>query len=267
MGLLSSLAQRGYVPFAFGASSNLDRLDTRPLGVPLRRLDAADPANASFHRLLNKMNGLAYGGMGMPLWVQFDCGVLPSAFIGWGRGARDLPERLRHGLGLVGDEPLVPIAEALSVPSATPGQWVSWSMCSVLPGSQLGFASKLVSLAAYKAESTLGVAQYDNGSLRIHTRFGPLELVQPMASGHTWPERTFVYRLDLRDPTWLKSLADGATLPADAPTMLLDPDDVGKLRQIDARVRAGTHRYWLLPPGRVLEGDRWLNPILEQRVG
>lgn len=267
MALLAALSQRGFVPFAFGAAANLERLDGRPLGVPLRRLDAADPANASFHRLLNRMNGLAYAGMGMPLWVQFDCGVLPSAFIGWGRGARDLPERLRNSLGLTGDEPLVPVAEALSVPSAVPSQWVSWSMCSVLPGHQLGFASKLVSLAAYKADSTLGVAQYDSGALRIHTRFGRLELVQPLANGHTHPERTFVYRLDLRDPTWLKSLSEGATLPADRPTMLLDPTDTAQVRQLDARVRAGTHRYWLLPPGRVLDGDRWLNPIQEERVG
>lgn len=267
--IVRALLQAGYEPFAFGAQANLDLLHPSPFGAPLRMLRADDPEQLHMHQLINRMNGLAYGGkdMGLPGWVQIDCGILPSAFLGFGRPAADLPERLQWELGLTGDEPFVPVAEAISIPTARPGLWTSYSMCAVVPGHQLGYASKLISLRAYGAGSCLGVAQFDNFALRIHTRFGALEITQPFVPYHTCPHNTFVYRLDLRRGEVLDRLERGEVI-ADArePTFWLDSLDTPKMQEMSANVRAGTHRYWLLPPGVERADGRVHNPIFEERV-
>ena len=245
------LRDAGFVPFAFGAGSNLDALDLAPFGVPLVRCDAEDPRWLPMHAQLLRLNALAYGGMSMPAWVQLDCGVLPSAFLGWGLPAERVPAALREGLEVRGDEPLVPVAEALAVPSATPGRWVSWSLCSVVAGFDLGFASKLLSLAATRARSATGIVQLDGPALRVHTRFGPLWIEQPVVPYHTKPETTVIYRLDTPDLDALDRGVSPAAPPADR---WLDPADLPTRREMDRQSRAGTHTYQILPPGRLPDG-------------
>lgn len=250
--IVANLLEAGFEPFAFGARANLEQLHPEPFGAKLRMLAADDPSWLNMHQLINRMNGVAYGSkdMGMPAWVQIDCGVLPSAFVGFGRDAGDLPERLQWQMGLSGDEGFVPVAEAISIPTIHAGLWTSFSMCTVLGGHGLGYASKLLSLRAYGARHTLGVAQYDNFSLRIHTRFGALEITEPLVRYHTCPDNTFVYRLDLRGGFVLDRLERGEVVTDDRePTFWLDAVDTERMAEMAARVRAGTHRYWLLPPG------------------
>ncbi len=264
MSLVQRLLEDGFTPFAFGAPSNLAQLDPMPLGVELRMLPADAPEYSHFHHLINAINGVAYGSkdMAMPAWVQQDCGVLPSAFIGWACPARRLESRLLWELGLHGDEALVPVSEAISIPSATPGQWVSFSMCSVMSGHRLGLASKLVSLAAYGASSTLGVAQYDNYSLKMHTLFGPLELVEPFVPYHTIPDRTFTYRLAGIDEAMLARVDAGVRPPITEPSFLLDADDAATMEEMAEATRAGEARFHLLAPGVIRREGRVLAPIL-----
>ena len=268
MHIIASLLDDGYVPFAFGRRENLDTLHPAPFGAELQMLPADDPGNLSFHQFINRLNGLAYGGkdMGMPAWVQIDCGILPSAFLGFACPPDSLPERLKWDLGVSPDDPLVPISEAISIPSAVPGLWTSYSMSTVVPGKKLGYASKLLSLKAYGARSALGIAQFDNFALRIHTRFGALEITEPLVPYHTCPDNTFVYRLDLRRGAVLDTLERGGVMDdAREPSFLLDAHDTEKMADMAARVRAGTHRYWLLPPGAMRMEGRVMNPILEER--
>jgi hypothetical protein len=250
--IVTELLDKGFQPFAFGSRRNLEMLHPEPFQAPLRMLASDDPEWLHMHQLINRMNGVAYGSkdMGMPAWVQIDCGVLPSAFVGFGRPASDLPERLQWQMGLTGDEGFVPVAEAISIPTIHPGLWSSFSMCTVLGGYGLGYASKLLSLRAYGARYTLGVAQYDNFALRIHTRFGALELTEPFVPYHTCPDNTFVYRLDLRGGHVLDRLERGEVLADERePTFWLDSHDSERMVAMSENVRAGTHRYWLLPPG------------------
>lgn len=246
--ILAGLVERGFVPFAFGAADNLAHLDPTPLGLPLRMLAAEDPALADLHRTLNRLNGLAYGAadLAMPLWVQLDCGLLPSAFVGFALPERALPPALRdqldpHG----GPDALVPVSEAIAVPTLVPGRVVSFSLAALVPG--LGFATKLLALAAHRCREAIGVAQYDNPSLRLHARFGRLELVQARAIGHRYPDRTFVYRLRV-DPTWLARL-DRGERPEEPPAeRWLDPADAPTIAWLANDLLAG--RTWdVLPPG------------------
>lgn len=265
MSLIQSLLDKGFVPFATGASANLERLNPAPFGHSLTMCPAEDPTFHKLQGLINQMNGIAYGGkdLGMPNWVQLDCGLLPSAFVGFACRASMLPSRLQWELGLEGTEGFVPVAEAISIPTLTPGEWASYSMCTILPGHQLGFASKLLSLAAYGAESTLGVAQYDNFALRLHTRFGNLEIVDANVPYHTKPENTFVYRLRPNQDITLDDLAKGAVPAEQEPSFLMDAGDTRQMERMAARIRAKTHKYTLLAPGVFRHKGRLVNPILE----
>ena len=266
MHLIASLLEKGFVPFAFGSRANLDLLHPAPFGAALTMWAADDPEHLEVHQLINRMNGLAYGSkdMGMPAWVQIDCGILPSSFIGFAAPASTLPNRMRWDLGIADGDRLVPVAEAISIPTAEPGVWSSFSMCTVMPGHKLGYAAKVMSLRAYGSRQTLGVAQYDNFSLRIHTRFGALRISEPLVPYHTCPDNTFVYRLDLRGGHILDRLDRGEVIDDNRePSFWLDATDTDRMREMAARTRAGTHDYWLLPPGAKREGSTILNPILE----
>jgi len=265
--LVQQLVDEGYVPFAFGNRKNLEELHPAPFGASLHMIAADDPKNLHYHHAINRLNGLAYGGkdMGMPAWVQIDCGILPSAFIGFALPAPLLPEKLKWQMDVTDDVGIVPVAEAISIPTVQPGKYTSFSMCSVIPGKQLGYASKLLSLKAYGCRKTLGVAQFDNFALRIHTRFGALEIVEPHVPYHTCPENTFVYGCDLRGGSVLDVLERGGVVDDDRePSFLLDSRDTERMVDMATRVRAGTHRYWLLPPGAVRTEAGVQCPILEE---
>jgi len=267
MHIIASLVDDGFVPFAFGARANLDLLHPAPFGVPLRMIPSDGPDHLSMHRVINRLNGLAYGGkdMGMPAWVQIDCGALPSSFVGFALPADRLPERLQWDMDLAGDEPFVPVAEAISIPTAAPGVWMSYSMSTVLPGHKLGYASKLMSLKAYGCRRTLGVAQFDNFALRLHTRFGALEIIEPRVPYHTCPTNTFTYALDLRGGAVLDVLErGGAVQDPRSPTFMLDATDTPKMEWMAERRHAGVARYWLLPPGADRAEGHVLNPIFEE---
>jgi hypothetical protein len=249
MSVVGAACDRGLIPFAFGAGANLARLDLLALGATIRPIEADAPDSTPFHAALNRLNGLSYGAanLAMPLWVQLDCGVLPSAFVGFARPRADVDEPLRDQLDPAAACALLPIAEALAIPSLVPGTFVSYSLCSVERG--LGFATKLLALAAYRCDRAIGVAQYDNSSLRIHARFGPMELLEARAAGHSKPDRTFVYALSL-SPGLLARLDAGgdARVPADR---VIDVHDRAAVAELDAAVRRGER--WavtgLLPGG------------------
>jgi hypothetical protein len=258
--LVKQLTEQGFVPFAFGNRKNLEELHPAPFGASLHMIAADDPKNLHYHHAINRLNGLAYGGkdMGMPAWVQIDCGILPSAFIGFALHTSKMPEKLKWQMDIHDDTGLVPVAEAISIPTVQPGRYTSFSMCSVIPGKQLGYAAKLMSLKAYGCRRTLGVA---------HTRFGALEIVEPHVPYHTCPENTFVYGCDLRGGSVLDVLEKGGVVDDDRdPSFILDARDTSAMLEMAAKTRAGTHRYWLLPPGAIRTEHGVQNPILEESL-
>lgn len=264
--IVKELVSEGYVPFAFGNRRNLEELHPAPFGESLHMIAADDPKNLHYHTAINRLNGLAYGGkdMGMPRWVQIDCGILPSAFVGFALPAEELPEKLKWQMDIHDESGLVPVAEAISIPTVQPGKYTSFSMCSVIPGKQLGYAAKLLSLKAYGCRRTLGVAQFDNFALRIHTRFGALSIDEPLVPYHTCPENTFVYSCDLRGGQVLDMLERGDVVGDERePTFWLDSRDTDTMVEMARKVRAGAARYLLLPPGAVRTDDGVINPILE----
>ncbi len=239
------LPRLGFVPFAFGYPTNLARLAHRPLDISLTLIRSDTAAGLAFHRTLNRLNALAFGGMGMPAWVQLDCGVLPSAFVGWARQAKDLPADLRTTIAPEAAlDDLVPVAEALAIPTAEPGTWASISLASVWRGERLGVATKALALAAYGAQRTLGVCQYDSPALRVHTAFGPLRIVDPRVEYHSKPHTTFVYALDD-----VPAVLDGRFPSVAGEPVNFATDSLADLRPYVEASRSGLGYLWILPPG------------------
>jgi hypothetical protein len=125
------------------------------------------------------------------------------------------------------------------------GEWVGWSLCSAIPG--LGTTTKGLGLEVYGARTLTGVAQFTDQALRVHRRFGPMEIMAPTLDLHPVPH-TMVYRTQVWGPE-----------SEQAPTMWLDARDLGAQREMQAKVDAETSRYFILSPG-LADGQV---PILE----
>jgi hypothetical protein len=197
---------------------------------------------------------------------MIDLGLLPSAFLlvtlpaARARAALDdrrldpaALRRVRSVLPAVlaeaerlGYEGPIPVAGYCAAPTPTAGAWVGWSLCSAIPG--LGTTAKGIALEAYRATILTGVAQFWDAGLRVHRRFGRMEIVAAVLDLHPVPG-TMVYRTELyaRD--------DG-----EQPTLMMDSRDVARQRELQDRIDSGAGRFFILSPGLV--DDRV--PILER---
>lgn len=266
------LPAEGYSLFLASNEAVLKQLHTRPFGLSVICLDLLGPpqnawTQADMMRIYNVLNATAFGDKGIPLqnWVMIDLGLLPSAFVivtlpvDRARAAMSeergyAPERARTAevLGAVLAEAdrlryegPIPVAGYCAAPTPMAGEWVGWSLCSAIPG--LGTTTKGLGLEVYGARTLTGVAQFTDQALRVHRRFGPMEIMAPTLDLHPVPH-TMVYRTQVWGPE-----------SEQAPTMWLDARDLGAQREMQAKVDAETSRYFILSPG-LADGQV---PILE----
>jgi hypothetical protein len=211
-------------------------------------------------RVYNILNATSFGAKGIPLqnWVMIDLGLLPSAFLlvtlpigqataaltdpGRSQGERDrigqvLPAVLGEAERLGYDGP-IPVAGYCAAPTPNREAWVGWSLCSAIPG--LGTIAKGLALEAYAARTLTGVAQFYDPALRVHRKFGPMQLLAAVLDlhpvAHTMAYRTEVFAPELTQAT---------------PTLMLDPHDFTTQRELQRKLDAGTHEIHILSPGLV----------------
>lgn len=282
------------VPFALGHSRPLLHLLDQLKGVPILKFAAPMTTRtpiqhqhdhgARFARLLNLGNALAYGAdMGMPEWVMLDCGLLPSAFIGFCRRGRELTPTVRENFnarllhfenhmgsqrrhtehlldvlnGPIQDDEWVPIASFCAIPTLIPGEIMGYSLFSLEPG--LGVRAKALGLSVHAvlgAHTQLGVAQYSNlTALKSHLRFGPLELIDPLTPLHTKAGETFIYRLNIPSQNILIEMASGTRLCAPLhKTQHTAHSHTSKLHQQSNSNTQQTQRQWI----ESHQIDRWV---------
>ncbi len=116
----------------------------------------------------------------------------------------------------------------------------------------LGTTAKGLALEAYEARTLTGVAQFYDPALRVHRKFGPMQLLAAVLDLH--PVRhTMAYRTEVFAPT--RARAGGRRADRDArPARPRCP------ARAAAQARRGTHELFILSPGLV--DDRV--PILER---
>ncbi len=266
------LLDAGYGLWLVSHEAVLAQLDPRPLGVEVASLDFLAPHDgpwrvADLMRVYNVLNATAFGAKGIPLqnWVMIDLGLLPSAFLlvtvsaqraaealsdhrlsdaARARTAGVLPAVLAEAQRLDYAGP-IPVAGYCAARSPIPDGWVGWSLCSAIPG--LGTTAKGLALAAYRASTLTGVAQFADPALRVHRKFGRMRLLAAVLELHPVPG-TLVYRTDVFEDDE----------PAPEPTTMLDAHDIAAHHALQDRLDAGAEIH-ILSPGLV--DDRV--PILE----
>lgn len=265
------LLVEGYGLYLASNGAVLAQLDAAPFGVPVTTLDFLKPnpaqggagveswTVADLMRVYNVLNATAFGDKGIPLqnWVMIDLGLLPSAFLlvtlplERARAAADeergyASERARTGqvLGAVlaeaerlGYDGPIPVAGYCAAPTPVPGGWVGWSLCSSIPG--LGTTTKGLGLEVYRATTLTGVAQFTDQAIRVHRKFGRMEVVSAVLDLHPVPH-TLVYRTDVHEDDSER-----------APTTWMDSRDLEFQREMQAKIDAGSSRYYVLSPGFV----------------
>ena len=269
------LQVEGYGLYLASNGPVLAELETTPFGEALTTLDFLERSGtgsegwsvADLMRVYNVLNATAFGEKGIPLqnWVMIDLGLLPSAFLlvtlplARARAAADeargyASERARTGqvLGAVlaeaerlGYPGPIPVAGYCAAPTPVPGGWVGWSLCSAIPG--LGTTTKGLGLEVYRAQTLTGVAQFTDQAIRVHRKFGRMQIVSAVLDLHPVPH-TLVYRTDVYGPE-----------AEPEPTTWMDCRDLTTQRAMQAKVDAQTSRYFILSPG-LADGQV---PILE----
>ena len=259
------------VPFVLGTGAGGRALVDRSPLPKTRFLDVLDEKTLAFFQLLNAGNARAYGGMGMPAWVQLDCATLPSAMIGFAAPRADVDDDLfadlaRYARATFGDacapvlaraagagyDGLVPLSESCLTPSLEPGVVVGFSLFALAPG--LGLRSKALALCCHAPRAQVGVAQWANAAVKTHARLGDLAVVAPRAWAHSQPEATFVYRLTPHDDATLRALAAGAA--SSGPAASTRPVTVVSVADAAAhatRALAAGGRPTIVAPGHVVD--------------
>jgi hypothetical protein len=200
---------------ALGSATSRSQLQLQPYGMSTTFLDAAtEPAWVERYHAVNRAR--FSGPLALPGWVLADLYLLPSA------------------IGLILDGEAI-VAAYYAAPSLEPGTVVGVSLLSTREGLGAGYAVKALTLAMYRARLQRGVTQWQSRALRVHTRFGALEVEGPAPAVHGAADDSFVYRVAL----------DGAPQP---------PGEPVPIATAKARVAAG-ERVRIVSPGLTPAGD------------
>ena len=276
----NELLTQGFQFFVVASQPNLDRFDLRPFGMPVTPLPFLAPDRHSwstdvFLRLFNSMNAQAFGprGLELPNWVLVDNVLLSSGLFIAACDPQRLdmiaealpltPEERGVLARLVGEASAtgyagpIPVAAYCAAPTADRDRWVGWSLTSVVPRSGLAFVTKGLALRTYGAATLVGVTQYDNLALRIHTKFGPARIEAARVGLHTAPN-TLVYATDVC--RWLDGRADRG--PGATPTWLVSAADAERHAEMQQMLDARTHTLMILPPGIIIQDDECVVPVL-----
>jgi hypothetical protein len=166
----------------------------------------------------------------------------------------------------LGDDEIIPLAEACGIPSVQPETIVAYSLYSLYPG--LGTIAKAAMLSAYGQmgmKYQIGIGQFDNKSFRIHTRFGALEILNFKVALHSLSHKTLYYRLTMPSEADLIRIAGGETeIHTLHGTMHhVQVDNLAERERLEAHRTAGDSRYYLVAPGM---DDHGHNTILEVKT-
>ncbi len=261
------------VPYVLTPRRNIPYLDLDvDVGHELETLYFDDSANAEFCELINRSNQDAFGGresMGMPRWVMLDCAILPSAIIGFMLPVEDTPDEVLSKLDVDDDyQGYVPVSEYCGCPTVEKDCVSGFSLHSQLVGHGIATRTKALALAVYGARSQIGVTQFYNPAIRVHVRFGAMEMLMHRPAVHTYPEDSFVYRLELPAKRTLVNMARGADVfgeseVPDGVRWEFDPDNEMMQGRLAGHLE-DDGRVWLIPPGwRATDDGCELHMVLE----
>lgn len=237
---------------ALGARANREALDLAPFGQPIDFLDAA--AHPEWVERYHAANLARFAGpLALPGWVLVDLYLMPAAI-----GLITCPARLcDHRPEGLGDDEETVAAAYYAAPSVVPGTFVGVSLISLRERIRAAGLVKALTLAMLRARRQRGIAQWNNRSVRVHTRLGPLRIEGPVPGAHDKAAESFAYSIDLTDPAAVEAaMRRPAGMPdpeAPAGARWIPVADRRALADLLHRATAG-EPVFILPPGLSADG-------------
>ncbi|MCE3011073.1 MAG: hypothetical protein LW875_10720 [Proteobacteria bacterium] len=193
--------------------------------------------------------------MAMPRWVFYDCAVIPGFVGGFAMRNSALPEAVRQVMTRTTELEWTPLSLFIIIPTMAKGQWVAHNLCainSLLPEQErfygLGFLSKAFSLWYANVESCLGMTQWGNPALKLHSHYGPMEIFTAYTPVHSHA-KTITYRVDVDTHCWEQFFTrepDLAFLEKYGPAgFQIDPKDEQSMISLQKKIESGSGPYYL----------------------
>lgn len=229
---------------ALGAADNQRALCLEPFGHAVEYFDAEK--HPDLVTLYREVNALAFpGALALPGWVLSDLYLMPGAIGLLTCEARFLDIPVRKRLGLRPDDTAI-AAAYLGAPTVHPGTFIGVSLLSLIPRVLAGAWVKALTLRMLGARRLRGVAQWQNPSVRVHTRMGPIRVVSSVPGTHEFKAKSFVYESQLGDDSaWGLAMQRKVEMQIDAKIPGSDHDELGRVLD---RAEAGESIY-VVPPG------------------
>lgn len=236
-----------------GSRHACDWFKTEPIYKDPLKMEEVTFADA----ILN-MEGKAFkkAGMTMPRWVFYDCAIIPGFVGGFAMKVKDLPTGLKKQLDFPEDLEWAPISLFIMIPTLRQGEWVAHNLCTVnslisRPEQfyALGFLTKAFSLWYANVESLCGMTQWKSPAIRLHSHYGPFEILTSYTPIHSHPT-TLTYRSRIDVSYWEAFFKKGEDLNIpgyDYRGFDVDPADEESLKDFQLKIERGEGPFYFNP--------------------
>ncbi|MCA9562595.1 MAG: hypothetical protein KC561_03855 [Myxococcales bacterium] len=229
--------------------------DVRPLGLEIPPHNQYNPFLRSADDFLNGIQWLdrmtfGFYGMEMPRWVFYDCSEMPGGICGFTMPREEIPESLfSHRPPATEFKGEFPVSMAIAIPMVPAGSWLKHTLCSINELSHtappgLRTITMALTLSLFRVRTLYATTQWRASELRVHTKFGELELLTAFTPSHT-DDHTLTFRFDVSQQRITRALAGKeayAAVPPDA--FFVDADDAAGLIALQRDLEAG-HRLFI----------------------
>lgn len=222
-----------------------------PLGLTIPPENLRSPFSRASDVFLDALAWLdrmtfGFSGMEMPRWVFYDCSELPGGIVGFTMPFEEIPRSILLGSDQPRGYPINwPVSMAIAIPVIPEGAWLKHTLCSINEVSHLAAPAGLrtltfaMALEFFKVETLYSTTQWRGSELRVHSKFGELELLTAYTPAHSEP-KSLTYRFRVTPERLQRALSGRDAYvapPADA--FHLDADNVDDMIGVQRRLEAG----------------------------
>lgn len=191
----------------------------------------------------------------MERWVFYDCAILPGFVTGFAARTSSLSDSVKKVLKTNDSLEWTPLSLFIIIPTMTENEWVAHNLCSVnslLPKEErlwgLGFVSKAFGLWYANIETCIGITQWTNPAVKLHSHYGHFKILTAYTPVHTY-DRTLTYRLDVDTSLWPGFLGEKVNNTFkknfESAGFMVERENVDSLKRFQAKIEAGEGEFYL----------------------
>ena len=235
-----------------GTRHNIDWFNQQPIFKNPLSTD-----EISFAEAIYQIEWKAFGhqDLAIPRWVFYDCAAMPGFIAGYAAKTKSLSKKITDLLHYSRENEWCPLSLFIIIPTMHKGEWVAYDLCSVnslLPKEEqfygMGFLSKAFALWYANVDQCSGMTQWGSPSLKLHSNYGPLEMIGSYAPLHTHA-KTMTYRCEVKADNWEKFFSkepDLAFLERYGKTdYLIEPNNEESMIRMQKRIQNNEGPFYL----------------------